>query len=121
MIRIASLRTLLFCIALSVPPLASAAEQSTPSPQEAAPAQAPLTGDDIATKCGGKYQGEDQQSTFTVTLIDKDKNEKKHVYLRIWKDFKGKDNILNKMLLFTKFPPDAKGVASYLAEESGKL
>lgn len=117
MSRMAGFRALAFCIALGLPPLtALAADQgssSTQAPSEAAPPQqqAPLTGDDIATKCGMKYQGEDQQSTFTVTLIDKDKNEKKHVYLRIWKDFKGKDNVLNKMLLFTKFPPDAKGVA----------
>ncbi len=116
--RVVSLRSLLFCLALSLPSLASlAADQTAPPPQAPAPQavplaqEAPLTGDDIVGKCGTKYQGEDQQSTFTVILIDKDKNEKKHVYLRIWKDFKGKDNILNKMLLFTRFPPDAKGVA----------
>lgn len=116
MSRITAIRALFFCIALSLPPLiSSAANETDPSSQSASqgspPREAPLTGDEIARKCGMKYQGADQQSTFTVTLIDKDKNEKKHVYLRIWKDFKGKDNILNKMLLFTKFPPDAKGVA----------
>lgn len=69
-----------------------------------------LTGTEIVKKCGYKYQGEDQKSKFIVTLIDKDKNEKKHIYWRLWKDFKGKDNILNKMLLFTIYPPDARGV-----------
>lgn len=80
-------------------------------PPQNAPPSKPVDGDEIVRQCSFKYQGEDQESTFTVTLIDKDKHEKKHVYLRIWKDFKDKDDILNKMLLFTRYPPDAKGVA----------
>lgn len=75
---------------------------------------------DIVNKCGYKYQGEDQKSEFTVTLIDKNKNEKKHVYLRLWKDADGEKGVVDKMLLFTKYPPDAKGVAfmrwSYVPE-----
>lgn len=77
----------------------------------AAPASAPIDGDEIVKKCGFKYEGADQQSTFTVTLIDKANNEKKQEYLRLWKDFGGKDGVINKMLLFTTYPPDAQGVA----------
>ncbi|HKI81174.1 MAG TPA: outer membrane lipoprotein-sorting protein [Pseudodesulfovibrio sp.] len=91
------LRAMALCAVLIFPMTAFGADQN-------------LTGDQIVKRCGFKYQGEDQKSKFIVTLIDKDKNEKKHVYLRLWKDFKGKDNILNKMLLFTTYPPDAKGV-----------
>lgn len=101
------LRGLLLCAFLALPVTLHA---QPPAVQAENPAPA-LTGDEIVKQCRYKYQGDDQRSTFTIVLIDKDKNQKKHVYLRLWKDFKGKDNILNKMLLFTTYPPDAKGVA----------
>lgn len=71
----------------------------------------PLTGEDIVKRCGLKYAGDDQRSKFEVLLRDQHGNEKRSVYLRFWKDYKGKDNIIDKMLLFTEYPPDAKGAA----------
>jgi len=70
-----------------------------------------LTGTQIFQRCGYKYPGEDQRSKFTVILRDRRGNIKKSVYLRYWKDFKGRGGIADKMLLFTIFPPDAKGAA----------
>ena len=71
----------------------------------------PLTGEEIVKRCGVKYPGEDQRSNFEVLLRDNQGHEKRSVYLRIWKDYKGINNILDKMLLFTQYPPDAQGAA----------
>jgi hypothetical protein len=71
------------------------------------PAQ--VSGLDIVRQCDNKYPGEDQQSQLTITLKDRSGNERKTVYHRIWKDMKGEDGIVDKMVLFTMFPPDAKG------------
>ena len=70
-----------------------------------------LTGEEIVKQCGIKYAGEDQRSKFEVVLRDQQGNEKRSVYLRYWKDYKGVNNIIDKMLLFTEFPPDAQGAA----------
>lgn len=69
----------------------------------------PLSGEDIVSQCEFKNPGNDQQSQLSITLIDKSGNERKTVYLRLWKDMKGEDSILDKMVLFTMFPPDASG------------
>ena len=55
------------------------------------------------------YAGEDQRTRLTVILRDASGNEKKNVYRRYWKNYGGKKNIVDKMMLFTEFPPDAKG------------
>jgi hypothetical protein len=72
-------------------------------------ADANLTGKEIFERCNYKYPGEDQQSTLTILLQDKDGNMKKNVYRRLWKDYKGADGIVDKMVLYTEFPPDAEG------------
>jgi Outer membrane lipoprotein-sorting protein len=71
----------------------------------------PLTGKEIVERCGVKYGGDDQRSQFEVLLRDQRGNEKRSVYLRLWKDYKGVNNIIDKMLLFTEYPPDAQGAA----------
>lgn len=70
-----------------------------------------ITGEEIVKKCEYKYPGEDQRSKLTIILKDKDGTERKNVYLRLWKDYKGKDQIADKMVLYTEYPPDAKGTA----------
>lgn len=70
-----------------------------------------LTGKKIFELCGYKYPGDDQQGKFTVILQDKDGKVIKSEYIRFWKDYKGKDGIADKMLLFTTYPPEAKGAA----------
>lgn len=82
-----------------------------------------LTGKEIIEQCGYKNAGRDQRSTFTVTLVDAAGNEKKSVYLRLWKDYGGKKKVLDKMMLFTEFPPDSKGgvfMRTAFVPESGK-
>jgi len=69
------------------------------------------TGAEIVQQCDNKYPGEDSRSQLSITLKDKSGNQRKTVYLRLWKDMKGEAQILDKMVLFTMFPPDAKGAA----------
>ena len=64
---------------------------------------------DIVGKCDFKNPGNDQRSVLAITLIDKDDNERKNVYLRLWKNYKGDKGLADKMVLFTQFPPEAKG------------
>lgn len=77
----------------------------------AAPTQSLPSGKKIFEQCNYKYPGDDQQSTLTITLRDKDGNERKNIYHRFWKDYKGVDGIVDKMVLYTKYPPDAEGAA----------
>jgi len=69
-----------------------------------------ITAREIVKSCNYKYPGDDQRSRLTIILHEKDGNEKKNVYRRLWKDYKGKKGIDDKMVLFTEFPPDAEGV-----------
>ena len=78
---------------------------------DAAAPESTLTGKEIFERCNFKYPGEDQQSTLTIILRDKDGNERKNVYHRLWKDYKGVGGIVDKMVLYTEFPPDAEGAA----------
>lgn len=64
---------------------------------------------EIIKHCEYKNPGEDQRSLLSITLIDKDGNERENVYRRLWKNYHGSDGVLDKMVLFTEFPPDAKG------------
>jgi len=68
-----------------------------------------LSGSDVVSSCDNKYPGENQRSQLSITLTDKSGRERKTVYLRLWKDNKGNDDIYDKMVLFTQYPPDAKG------------
>jgi len=70
-----------------------------------------MTGKEMIAQCGYKNAGKDQRSKFTVTLKDAGGNTKKSIYLRLWKDYSGKKQVLDKMVLFTEFPPDSKGGA----------
>jgi Outer membrane lipoprotein-sorting protein len=70
----------------------------------------PRTARDIVKYCEYKNPGNDQRSHLTIILTDKDGSEKKNVYRRLWKNYKGNDGIDTKMMLFTEFPPDAEGV-----------
>jgi hypothetical protein len=79
------------------------------SAAEAPLSGSPLTGDELMRQCGFKHQGADQQGIFTVTLMDRDGRSKRSEYLRFWKDYRGEDGIADKMLLFTTYPPDARG------------
>ncbi len=67
------------------------------------------SGREIVSHCEYKDPGPDQTSILSIILIDKDGNQRKNVYKRLWKFYQGDDDIFDKMVLFTQFPPDAKG------------
>jgi hypothetical protein len=66
-------------------------------------------GTQLFKQCASKYPGDDQRSRFTVLLRDAKGNVKKSEYLRIWKDFQGREGVADKMILFTIYPPAAAG------------
>lgn len=77
--------------------------------EEPAQNSSQLTATEILKACGSKYPGDDQRSRFIVKHIDGKGKERKSEYLRIWKDFKGRDGVADKMILFQIYPPEAKG------------
>jgi len=72
---------------------------------------AQMSGTEIVEQCNYKYPGNDQRSRLSILLKDKNGSEKKKVFLRLWKNYHGSEGIVDKMMLFTEFPPDAKGAA----------
>ncbi len=68
-----------------------------------------VSGSDIVRQCEYKEPGVDQVSRLSITLIDKDGKKRRNIYARIWKNYYGKDDVLDKMVLYTVYPPDAKG------------
>ncbi len=86
------------------------AEEPVQAAEEAAPKTVPaVTGEEVAKHCDYKNAGDDQRSRLTIILKDSTGSERKNVYLRLWKDYKGVNNIVDKMVLFTEDPPDARG------------
>ena len=79
--------------------------------EDVAPKSAPaaVTGEEVVRHCEYKNAGEDQRSRLTIILKDSTGSERKNVYLRLWKDYKGVNGIVDKMVLFTEYPPDAQG------------
>ena len=98
-------RTLVFlAVALCLP---SIALQIVAPAQAAEPAPT-----DIVQRCDlDTYAGDDNRSRLTVILRDAAGNTKKNVYRRYWKFYGTDQKIMDKMILFTEFPPDAKGTA----------
>ncbi len=85
---------------------------------------AELTGTEIVSLCEYKNPGLDQRSRLTITLTERDGHLRKNVYRRLWKSADGKKELIEKMVLFTESPADAKGTGflrwGYSAE-SGKV
>src|SRR3569832_2346235 len=87
------------CALLTAPAIGAAADDAL------------AAGHDIIQHSNFKNPGDDQRSRLTIILRDKDNNEKKNVYRRLWKDYRGKNKKADKMVLFTEYPPDAEGAA----------
>ncbi len=77
----------------------------------AAGPESELTGVEVYQRCAEQYAGEDQQGLFTVSLRDREGRIRRSEYMRFWKDYGGEDGVADKMLLFTVYPPDARGAA----------
>jgi len=57
------------------------------------------------------YKIDDQKSTVTLLLIERDGAMKRIVVSRYWKNYRSEAGIDSKMLLVTEFPTDSRGVA----------
>lgn len=71
---------------------------------------AELSGEEIVRHCYYKYAGEDQSSRLVITLTDENGKGAKSEYLRLWKNYDGKDGIADKVILFAESPLDIRGV-----------
>lgn len=92
-------RSVLFCL-LTLTVIASPVRADQPA----------LSGAEIVKHCYYKYAGDDQRSQLMIALTDENGKKVKSEYLRLWKNYAGKDGIEDKVILFTQFPPDSKGV-----------
>ncbi len=94
-------------VAIACLPLASqaATEDNSVKVEEVPSAE------EIVKRCDNKYPGDDQQSQLTIKLKDQAGNERTTVYRRYWKDYKGREDVSDKMVLFTVYPPDAQDTA----------
>jgi len=70
-----------------------------------------LSGAEVVGHCMIKNPGKDQRTRLTVVNKDDTGAEKKEIYSRYWKAYPGKGGLVEKMILFTEYPPDAKGAA----------
>lgn len=83
------------CILLVTNTIASAA---TPSATE------------IVSHCYYKYAGDDQRSRLTIAISDHNGKGGESEYRRLWKQYDGKDGVLDKVILFTESPTASRGV-----------
>ena len=81
----------------------------TANAQEPPPAPPPPSADDIIAHCENKYAGNDQTTRLSITNRNKDGSERQTVYLRHLKNYAADSAVLQKMLLLTELPRDAKG------------
>lgn len=79
--------------------------------ESASPRSPGVSAEEILSRCAIKNNGEDQRSQMTVILQDSLGTQRKSVYKRLWKSYAGKKGVAEKMVLFTEFPPDARGTA----------
>lgn len=98
--------TIVWLIVLGYGTLAQSADEAASQSESNS-----LDGREIVSHCNYKDPGNDQRSTLTVAVRDPAGTVKKSVYQRLWKDYRGKDGLADKMILFTEFPDDAKGSA----------
>lgn len=75
-----------------------------------APPAAPVSADEIVRNCENKYAGNDQKSRLTIVNRNKDGSERKNIYVRFLKNYEPNGEVMQKMLLTSEFPPEAKGL-----------
>ncbi len=79
-----------------------------------------LSGADIFLRCGDKNPGRDQRSRFIVLLRNRSGQVKRSEYLRLWKDFSGRDGVEDKMILYNILPNEARGAGFLRIARSGE-
>jgi len=70
-----------------------------------------LSAKEIVNRSFKIHGGDDSISTLTFTFMEPGDRERKLAYTMLWKDYKGRDDIITKMIFFKEFPPADKGIA----------
>ncbi len=66
----------------------------------------------VLKQCYYKYAGDDQRSNMTITVKDIGGKPQESQYRRLWKNYQSKgDDLVDKVVLFTIFPPHKKGLS----------
>jgi hypothetical protein len=65
---------------------------------------------DIVTHCNNKYQGDDQRSNLIVTFTNGSGKVEKTGFTRLWKNYTGKDKLVEKVIMITEFPADKQNI-----------
>jgi hypothetical protein len=88
--------TLIFLVMGLLPLLATAQEPSA---------------EEIVKNCYYKYAGDDQRSGLIAIVRDAKGNEKNYDFIRLWKDYGGKDGLIDKVIIYTLTPIVNKDIA----------
>jgi len=65
----------------------------------------------VLKQCYYKYAGDDQRSNMTIVVKDIGGKPQESQYRRLWKNYQGDGDLVDKVLLFTTFPPHKKGLS----------
>jgi len=64
-------------------------------------------GADVVAQCYYKYRGDDQRGKLNFTVKNKQgRVTKQRTFVRLWKDYRGQDALVSKLMLFTVAPPE---------------
>lgn len=95
MLRLAnSISGIVFGISLCGMPLSAIAE---------------FTAAEIVDKANGIEGGDDSISRLSFTFHQPDGSEKKLIYTMVWKEYAGRNDVDDKVIFFSEYPPDDKG------------
>ena len=77
----------------------------------APPVSAELSAKEIVKNCYYKDAGKDQRSELVAILRNKDGSEKRYEFARLWKDYTGESDLVDKVIIFTLKPLVNKDIA----------
>ena len=72
-------------------------------------AAAELSAADIVKRSNEIEGGDDSMSQLTFTFRRPDAEERKLIYTMVWKEYAGRDDVDDKVIFFSEYPPDDKG------------
>lgn len=72
---------------------------------------AELTAEDVVNHCYYKDAGKDQRSELVAILRSEDGTEKRYKFARLWKDYVGEGDLVDKVIIFTLRPLSSKDIA----------
>lgn len=83
-------------LALSTAPICVAAEPTV---------------EEVVKNCYYKYAGDDQRSVMTAILRDQNGDEQNYEFVRVWKDYSGEGDLVDKVVIYTLKPLSQRDIA----------